>query len=1202
MKPLYLKIAGLNSFREEQAVNFTALGESGVFGIFGPTGSGKSTVLDAVTLALYGKVERAKGGTQGIINQNEDKLSVHFTFQVGDKRYTAERTYKRGNDGSINQYSCRFLEIGTDETKKVLAEKKREMDEKIQEVLGLTVDDFTRAVVLPQGKFQEFLTLQGADRRKMLQRIFALEKYGEQLVKKIREKVTRTQAELEKKQYEQNVLGDASEAAIAKAKKAFQEKKEKLAELEQKLASLHEKWEEYKEIRQLTQDLTAVEKGLTKLASEEPETEKKAEKLDLAQKAEYLRPYLKQVTDGEQALYAKEQEIGILAEELKKLESHCAQVEAEYKAWESKYQNEGKVLEGRLIKLEGALEDEKTRDGYNEKLLELRNEYRRLDETLKALKEEISGLENRKKEKERERNELDEKLSAKEKIVAQGEEIEKQKEAWQQLVDITSRMEELDKELNGKGQQLNSGELEKDKLLAEIQAIEKNLAKIQGKIEAIPVPELGLSEIYQEQTRLQSLTMLIDAIKNNENKLENKEKELEANKKLLLEQEKLFTKETEALKELDVTRSGLINTITLLEENERELERKNYAVNLRKTLKPDRPCPVCGSLEHPAPFEPEISHQPLLEETLNRLGLKKEELAQVEEKIQKQSKVLANTEAYLQVLREKAGELENELKELRTVSEVSRSKLPPKWVTEKSDTLITLLKKEEVTLKEKQKALEDAQKAKEQLQKEIQENEKNLNELRSRLSAISAELTLIRTEKEKLEEKRNSLLESEKLKREHFSKLTGGKTGKEVEELFTLLKTARVEMQKLQHKKNQVLKEWEDLNALVRAQEKTFQEKEQDLKVLENNGRTYRQYCDQLTAKINPITGGEKAQQVKARVEAELQTIVDSLNKYKAELEKSKNSLNEKTRVFHITSQEITNLKNDLKKQQEALEEKMAEYRFVSLGQLQDALCTEEERRELAEAIKKFTEEKLLAQERKKELLNKLANRSLTEEQWQEFLEHKSQVEAQEKQERQESYRLEQHLAGLEEKKAGWLQLEREIKELTGLLDQLARLDKLFKGNTFVEFIAEEQLMHVAIDASRRLGELTNYRYALEVDSEGGFIIRDDANGGLKRPVTTLSGGETFLTSLALALALSSQIQLRGKYPLEFFFLDEGFGTLDNYLLETVMNSLERLHLEKMTIGIISHVPELKARMPRSLIVEPAEKGGRGTRLRMEIL
>ena len=113
--------------------------------------------------------------------------------------------------------------------------------------------------------------------------------------------------------------------------------------------------------------------------------------------------------------------------------------------------------------------------------------------------------------------------------------------------------------------------------------------------------------------------------------------------------------------------------------------------------------------------------------------------------------------------------------------------------------------------------------------------------------------------------------------------------------------------------------------------------------------------------------------------------------------------------------------------------------------------------------------------------------------------------------------------------------------------------------------------------------------------------MRDDANGGVRRPVSSLSGGETFLTALALALALSTQIQLRGESPLEFFFLDEGFGTLDANLLENVMNTLEKLRLQNLTIGIISHVPELKNRLSRRLILTPAQDGGSGSKVRLEM-
>ncbi|HET7615436.1 MAG TPA: hypothetical protein VFK27_00670, partial [Bacillales bacterium] len=90
--------------------------------------------------------------------------------------------------------------------------------------------------------------------------------------------------------------------------------------------------------------------------------------------------------------------------------------------------------------------------------------------------------------------------------------------------------------------------------------------------------------------------------------------------------------------------------------------------------------------------------------------------------------------------------------------------------------------------------------------------------------------------------------------------------------------------------------------------------------------------------------------------------------------------------------------------------------------------------------------------------------------------------------------------------------------------------------------------------------------------------------------------------SLALALSLSAQIQLRGQYPLEFFFLDEGFGTLDQELLDTVVTALEKLRFERFSVGVISHVPELRSRLPVQLIVQPPTPSGAGSRTNIEVL
>lgn len=131
----------------------------------------------------------------------------------------------------------------------------------------------------------------------------------------------------------------------------------------------------------------------------------------------------------------------------------------------------------------------------------------------------------------------------------------------------------------------------------------------------------------------------------------------------------------------------------------------------------------------------------------------------------------------------------------------------------------------------------------------------------------------------------------------------------------------------------------------------------------------------------------------------------------------------------------------------------------------------------------------------------------------------------------------------------------------------------------------------VAAGASGRLLSLTNGQYFLRYD--GGFFVGDNLHGGALRGVNTLSGGETFLVSLSLALSLSQEICAKNLRTSEFFFLDEGFGTLDSKLVDTVMDSLEKLRSDRFSIGIISHVEELKYRINRKLTVKKAtEKHG----------
>jgi exonuclease SbcC len=149
-----------------------------------------------------------------------------------------------------------------------------------------------------------------------------------------------------------------------------------------------------------------------------------------------------------------------------------------------------------------------------------------------------------------------------------------------------------------------------------------------------------------------------------------------------------------------------------------------------------------------------------------------------------------------------------------------------------------------------------------------------------------------------------------------------------------------------------------------------------------------------------------------------------------------------------------------------------------------------------------------------------------------------------------------------------------------------------------MEYIANEYLSDISSLASKTLLNLTDGRYFLVYTDS--FYVGDNFNSGNLRGVNTLSGGETFLVSLSLALALSQTICSKSLKSIEFFFLDEGFGTLDSNLCDTVMTALEKLKSKDFTIGIISHVEELKHRIDSKITVTKATQA-HGSRVQISL-
>ncbi|MCH5161490.1 MAG: SMC family ATPase [Clostridiales bacterium] len=147
-------------------------------------------------------------------------------------------------------------------------------------------------------------------------------------------------------------------------------------------------------------------------------------------------------------------------------------------------------------------------------------------------------------------------------------------------------------------------------------------------------------------------------------------------------------------------------------------------------------------------------------------------------------------------------------------------------------------------------------------------------------------------------------------------------------------------------------------------------------------------------------------------------------------------------------------------------------------------------------------------------------------------------------------------------------------------------------GKAMLNFVAIEHIEQFTAIASDILSELSDGKYTMSYDSDNGFTVSDFLNGGKVRKTDTLSGGEMFLASLSVAIAIA-RTQSKGNNG--FFFLDEGFGTLDDELIDTVYGALESLSRDCL-VGVISHSGSLIEHMPSCVTVEEATDG-RGSRI-----
>lgn len=999
MIPVSLTIKGLYSYQKEQTIDFSRLLEGQLFGIFGAVGSGKSSILEAISYALYGDTERLNrtdNRSYNMMNLRSNELLIDFTF-VNYDTFTY-RFVVRGKRNSKNHEKVGTLERTS--YKQVNGVWEPLDGANGEQVIGLSYDNFRRTIIIPQGKFQEFLQLGDKDRTVMLREIFQLEKYeffyqAVSLEKKNSEHIQRLTGELANYN---TVTLEEIEASKERLNVLSNAVKDIKANLDNKVLLLQA-----------------------------------MEKLKLS--------------------YQEYQSYGLQLQELHDRKNYFEELKASIARFNfCMLHFRADLLQHAKLKQDrGQLDQDlslliKSLDDINKKLIINQKKY-------DLLKQDFDQLDNWKlKLGDYDRSiavrKLDTDLLELQQRIAKGQAILDDKEG--EKLRLSEQVEQLAAEIKKRNQEL---------------------------------PDYGLlSQLRQWYLTNKHLknTLILD-----EQDYEKAKHQVQENVKLLDElnfESILINSDIKSGVSLKLIRNLLENVAQ--EEQNASAKLAHYQLQLKlgefsSHLHQGNACPLCGSLEHPQ-------------------ILQAEDVQQEFETIQKDIEAFKVKKKALEGLLLKVSSLELSLEKSREIEEKSLQK--------QRNSLAALQEHQKSFVWGGFKPDDEAK---------LDELEQNARKEKEYITALE----------NSLEQKRTS--------------------AKEVEGVLLKYKTALDKLQLDYREKN-------GQSSLLKQQIQ-----EQHLSVL-----------SQFSL--------EELQAEKLLLEQQIVDVQQNHDQLKLEIEAFNNqiiSLKERINALEVRRK---TLEQEYQHLEQAFEVKLKESGFGTLEEVRVVLNQNLNIPVLEKELHDYQLKLYNAEQNYQRLSKELENQAFDENQFvllkTEVTELQSAFQKQHEEQIREQVFLKNQEAGLQKKTA----LLKELESLQLRGQNIDQLKNLFRSSGFVNYISSFYLNQLCAAANERFYKLSKQQLKLELSDKNDFLIRDYLNDGKLRSVKTLSGGQTFQASLSLALALAESVQKQNKSEQNFFFLDEGFGSLDKEALQTAFETLKSLRKENRIVGVISHVEDLQ--------------------------
>ncbi len=316
---------------------------------------------------------------------------------------------------------------------------------------------------------------------------------------------------------------------------------------------------------------------------------------------------------------------------------------------------------------------------------------------------------------------------------------------------------------------------------------------------------------------------------------------------------------------------------------------------------------------------------------------------------------------------------------------------------------------------------------------------------------------------------------------------------------------------------------------------------------------------------------------------------------YNSGIEKLIKHRNEKDKLvvkIESNEKELQNEKTTILKLENSINEELRKSDFNSLNEVERILSESIDLNTEKQRIKEYNESLLKSKTEFDQLIIEIGDKSYDSERHKELITKIDLLNIEKQEKSNEKGKITERLEDLKKKLQSQSSLRNELKELVKRADNIRTMRTLFNANGFVNYISSVYLQNLCNAANDRFFQLTRQKLSLEITSDNNFQIRDFMNSGKVRGVKTLSGGQTFQASLSLALALADNIQKTTHSNQNFFFLDEGFGTLDKESLNIVFDTLKSLRKENRIVGVISHVEEMQQEIEVHLRIENDDENG----------